>query len=817
MYVLQQDKAAVLSGAKKPEPFSPLLNVGDCVEYRLTNELPQQYGGTVFDRQEITDEVSIHQHLVQFDVLTSDGSANGWNYDEGADPGQTITYRDFVSSDIKTNSFHDHMYPQTHQDAGLFGGSTIHPAGCKFFDPKTGAPVTVGTIVDVRCEPTTDYHGNVSDGEDYRNAALFIEDHVPMFQPNNPNVARDDKFDTPQGVPIFPAHFPSAHDDSGAMGVNYRLEPFEARRNADPASLFSSRIHGDPETPLPMAYAGDRVKIRLFQLSHEESHGFNMHRFRWKHEPNDPDSNVVQAQHLGMLEYFDLKLPNDKEDANPDGLDLRDYLYYYGGADDWFLGAWGIMRVVGCDVDEKSMEGQAIGAMYGSKTPLMQLPDNPKPSCSLLDMAQKSMFATSGGNPCPTGPTGMITAPIKKFTIVAIKQPLVYNGAGDKDPDGLIYVLEQDLKAVQSGTKKPEPLTIRVNAGDCVEVTLKNQLPKALSGHCYEALEPGQLGFKPPVVGAALPGCLEDIPDSPNEVPGFEPFRVSNRVSLNAKNVDYHVASDGAAVGYNRDSTVGPGGSVFYRWYAPQEGIGLLGDRGDVQNHLHHGLFGALIVEPKGATYLNPKDGTPLASGQEAVVTDPNGLDFREGTILMNSDLSLFKSDGLPVPDNVDLARTPSHEEDDPEDQGEFSIGYKNEPWSTRVGTNPDLSLIFSSVVHGDPATPVFRAYAGDNVRLRVAQAQGDPRATGFTLHGHKWRRAPNDPGSQVAALQAQFNTGVSYNIHLDPNVLGGAGAPGDYLYRSGTLFRHLPGGQWGIFRVLGQKQPDLIGLPDKP
>jgi hypothetical protein len=123
--------------------------------------------------------------------------------------------------------------------------------------------------------------------------------------------------------------------------------------------------------------------------------------------------------------------------------------------------------------------------------------------------------------------------------------------------------------------------------------------------------------------------------------------------------------------------------------------------------------------------------------------------------------------------------------------------------------------------VHGDPATPVFRAYAGDPVRFRVAQAEGDSRATSFTLHGHKWRRQPDDPGSQVTGIQGQINPGTTWNIKLDPNLYGGAGGPqgsaGDYLYRSNTLYRHLPGGQWGIFRVLPSKQPDLIKLPDRP
>jgi hypothetical protein len=212
IYVLNADRAAVESGQKKPEPFAPLLNVGDCVEYHLTNALPLEFGGTVFDRLQETNEASIHQHMVEFDVLSSDGAANGWNYDQGADAGEvpgsdnTIIYRDFVQAEVRTNSFHDHLFPNVHQDSGLFGGSSVHPTGCTFHDPATGRAVRIGTIVDIHCPGQDD---------DYRNVSLFIEDQVPMFQTNDPENANDDRFETPPfGVPIFPAKFPSSNDDS---------------------------------------------------------------------------------------------------------------------------------------------------------------------------------------------------------------------------------------------------------------------------------------------------------------------------------------------------------------------------------------------------------------------------------------------------------------------------------------------------------------------------------------------------------------------------------------------------------------------------
>ncbi|WP_433720746.1 hypothetical protein ACQP2Y_36660 [Actinoplanes sp. CA-051413] len=810
VYVLQSEKQAVLGG-RKPEPFAPILNVGDCVVYKLTNELPRQFGGNVFDRAQETNEVGIHQHMVQFDVLSSDGAANGWNYDQGADINQTITYRNFVHENTATNSFHDHFFPNVHQDNGLFGGSTIHPAGCAPSPPKT-----VGTVFDMVCTTATDYNGTVSDGVDYRSFSLFVEDHVPMFQPASAATANDDRVITPNGVPIFPAKFPSSTDDAGVMGVNYRLEPFEGRRNSDPANLFDSGVHGDPFTPLLQAFTGDKVKFNLFQLSQEESHGFNLDRFRWKFEPKDPQSNVVQAQHIGMLEYFEATVPLDDQVSENATLNYHDYLYNYSGTDDFFLGAWGLLRSYGCKNPPK-----------GADAPINELPDNQVP-CPQFAAPAKSKTdtaaqATMMSDPCGTADT------VKNFTVVAINKDITYNNAGDHDPRGLMYALEADLPALANGTKKPEPLVIRANAGDCLNVTFKNQLdPAKMTPGCHEATEPGQLGFKTGVV--AYPACIDQPPRNEHNVPGFQPFPVSARASIRPQFLEHDKWSAGSNIGGNPDTTVAPGGTLVYRWKAPANmtGMALLQDRADVQSHLQHGLFGALVIEPAGSTYLNPANGQPLTSGTSAVISNPGQADFRENIVLLNSDLALFRkdtnanpADDQPVPDNFDLVKTPSREADDPEDQGEVAVNYRNEAWAHRYANDQNITNILSSAVHGDPSTPLFEAYAGDKTVFRVAQAVGKPRSTSFTLYDHVWRRSPNDPQSQVAASQGQFNPGVGYDVVLDPAVLGGAGgrraAAGDYLYRSNTLARHLTGGQWGLFRVHATTRTGLIALPDHP
>ena len=64
--------------------------------------------------------------------------------------------------------------------------------------------------------------------------------------------------------------------------LNLRAEPWADRlaQNGDPSLLFSSYAHGDPFTPLPLAYAGDPFVIRTINVSdsvdtlHVDGHRF---------------------------------------------------------------------------------------------------------------------------------------------------------------------------------------------------------------------------------------------------------------------------------------------------------------------------------------------------------------------------------------------------------------------------------------------------------------------------------------------------------------------------------------------------------------
>ncbi len=65
------------------EPFFFRALSGECIEFRHRNELPKELERDDFQVRTPTDTIGQHIHLVKFDVMASDGSGNGWNYEDG--------------------------------------------------------------------------------------------------------------------------------------------------------------------------------------------------------------------------------------------------------------------------------------------------------------------------------------------------------------------------------------------------------------------------------------------------------------------------------------------------------------------------------------------------------------------------------------------------------------------------------------------------------------------------------------------------------------------------------------------------------------
>lgn len=685
------------------EPLVIRANAGDCIEIRLTNLLPEYIEESPFQMETLTDIAGFHIHLVKFDTIVSDGAANGWNNIAGARKYETLVERFFANTELRTVFFHDHLFANSHQMHGVFGALIVEEAGATFHSPRSGRELRRGTQAVIRRR----------DGTSFREFALFVHDFAFLFD-------RD-------GNALNPPEVPGSHDDPGVMGLNYRCEPMRERlkRHKDPAYIFSSLVHGDPATPIFETYPGDEIVIRLLDGAHEEQHAFNITGMSWQREIADPHSPIVASQTIGISEAFNLRITKKYAPG--------DYLYYFGGIDDAWLGLWGILRAYDHPV-------KRLKPLCKGKDRILPLP------------------------PCPGK-----DAVIRRYEVAAIQKNIPYNCYGDHDPDGLMFVPLEDAERAQREDYEPKPLILRANAGEWIEVTLHN------------LFDPSQ------------PVAFFDYPTVPLDL-RHEP---SMRVSLNPQFLNYDpVCDSGINVGYNnREQTVGAGESKKYLWYADQEyGPCIIQSFGDLRNHRYHGLFGTIIIEPAGAVwYRNFSLGKALHD-EEAVITAPGIESFRECVLMIQNGIRMLDRNG----ELVKTAGEDDGEAVDAEDTGEKGYNYRSERFANRLKRNRQISKIFSSRIHGDPATPLFHAYEGDRVIFRTMMPADKPRNVGFTVHGHVWREQQDDPFSRIIPLQGGISIGNTFSMELKD----GASCPGDYLYRSGSLKWDVESGMWGIFRV---------------
>jgi hypothetical protein len=728
---------------------------------------------------------------------------------------------------------HDHFGPSTHQQTGLYAGLMTEPKGTDWRDPESGA--MMGSRHDGG--PTSwradILHRTVPDSS-YREFNLLFSDFAPAYKKEatvfpsptlaiNPPAKKEsdphrlvERALTCANGEAAPCPEIVSAEDPGTMLVNYRNEPL-ALRVRDPATnkqaagdagdlslAFSSSVTRadaafntqptfypaltgglggtDPFTPLLRAYENDRVQVRVMVGGHEEGHNFSVHGLKWLGEPSWAASGYRSSQFMGLSEHYEFVLPPLPGNTRSSH---ADYLYKPGTAsDDLWNGMWGLLRAY------RSTQRDLLALSASLKTP--------------------SKAAENGYNGvCPK------TAPVRTFNATAVLAAqavadgaIVYNRRGDalKDPTGALYVRTSDLDAsgkLRAGVRV-EPLILRANAGDCIELTLANKLPATM---------PDQDGW------STLPFLVDDF--NANDV------RPSSRVGLHALMLTTDVTRDGGGdVGGNngRAQTVAPGGTITYRWYAghlalqsdgslkatPAEfgAVNLVSS--DPIKHSSKGLVGAMIIEPEGATVVEDGDGDDMRAS--ATVTTPDGKSFREFVLLFQDDVNLRTSNGAVR----NLA-----EAEDSEDSGQKGFNYRTEPLWKRMGyeanrplgdtrLNDYANVLSNEKVGGDPETPVFTVKAGTPVRFRLLHPGGHARNHVFALHGHGWQESPwspdglkldHNPLSEWKAVSDGIGPSSQLNLLLTNGAGGMFRAPGDYLFRNMSSFL-FDGGMWGIMRV---------------
>jgi hypothetical protein len=472
-------------------------------------------------------------------------------------------------------------------------------------------------------------------------------------------------------------------------------------------------------------------------------------------------------------------------------------LYQPGAStDDSWNGLWGIVR-----------------GYNNSRLDLKTLPNNPNGRAP----AVSNVGDFTGV--CPK------IAPVRPFDITAVlaskalpKATLVYNPRTSSvtnpltgethngplhDPTAIMYVRSSDLDF--SNKLKPgvpvEPLILRANAGDCIEVTLNNKL---------QSLMPDLDGFN------TLPFIVDFF--NANQV------KPSSHVGLHPQQFLFDVTrSNGINVGFNPVQTATPGNKTTYQWYAGDISIGPTGFASAVPiefgatnlissdpiKHSNKGAIGALIIEPKNTKWLEDSNSRARATIQ----TLTGSTLFREGVVLFQNDINLRYGDGTAV---ENLAG-----EDDAEDSAQKGLNYRTEPLWFRMGHAPETpfsvtrgfqwaDVLSNTKIGADPVTPIFTAAAGQAMRFRVVHPGGHQRNNVFTLHGHVWQEEPfvesstvlgSNPLSEWHGAQFGFGPTTHFNFLLANGAGGRFRVPGDYLYRTFES-NQFDQGIWGLFRV---------------
>ena len=209
-------------------------------------------------------------------------------------------------------------------------------------------------------------------------------------------------------------------------------------------------------------------------------------------------------------------------------------------------------------------------------------------------------------------------------------------------------------------------------------------------------------------------------------------------------------------------------------------------------------MFGAIIIEPPAAKYYNNICPVKDSYKEQVVITAPGKENFREFVLFAQNGIRLLDINGEIIK-TTEQGNEGAHGAPDHEDTGEKGYNYRSERFFNRLRRIPLIYKVFDSKVHGDPATPVFTAFTGEKVIIRLLMPADKPRNIGFTIHGHQWKSQPDDPFSNVISVQGAISVGGKYDIEINSS-----NVPGDYLYRSGTLRWDVESGMWGIFRVIG-------------
>jgi hypothetical protein len=649
-----------------------------------------------------------------------------------------VRYRWWVDVDMGTVFWHDHAFGATTWPHGGFGVTIVEPFGSTYHDPKNGKLVYSGPIADI--------HGNEPIGAgvsgSFRELMVSIHDTVP-------HTVNTIEAGNPPGQPIevaleagktvsfqMPEKIMAAPNKYINGGTHTTGSGFNFR-----AAPFAQRLSNNPDTSqlFSSAIHGDPGTPLLRAYT-----GDTM-VFRLLHQ-------LMNESHVWTISGHTFLTERYAADAN------RKNSIHVGIAEryDLVTKAGGFQGMPGDYIHFNGRTSHFAEGGWG----LIRVLD--KETADLKPLPR-------GTNPLgiPATPSSVCPAdaPVKNFNVVSLDRPLkLHPKAPDvievdferkiemTVPEGKIYALEEEATTV-AGNVMPNPLTLRANLGDCIKVNLKNKM-KASRASFF------------------APGLAFDPKDS---------------LGLN--------------VGNNPgDQTIAPGESRTYTYYAHpanKETTSLVWDGGNIVVNPRNGLYGAVIIGPKGSQYRDPVTGADISqknSWRADVIVDASlqenvgKRNYRDVALFFQDEDNIIGTAFMPYVQNV---------------AGLTSVNYRAEPYKFREEQGCSLGKIFQPCVVDkpeDPVTPLIEAHAGDAVRIHVIGANSEQNGM-FGVEGHEWPIEPYMPGADMISVVEYAGSEI-----LDVFIRGGAGGPyrqvGDFVWSNARL-PYTQSGQWGYLRVL--------------
>ncbi|MEE9296899.1 MAG: hypothetical protein V3W34_18290, partial [Phycisphaerae bacterium] len=745
LFVLKEQEEEVRANRDLKVPLAIRANASeDCVDVILKSELEDTGENDFFSK------VNIHIHFVQFDIQASDGVITGFNYEQSVRPftveGETLLEDVSVGVSTVRLSSAERFQPGVLVGVGMDQDESFEVRRIQAIDGDTLIFEEPLRYSHARGEIVSTEFVRYRWYPDVQFGTAYFHDHVSALT-SWPHGLFGALISEPPGSTYHHPHT-GQQVDSGPIADIHT----EAVVSTDIAGSFREFVLFIQDDNLLTGVgdsSGSSINLRVEPLASRQG---DPARFFSSQVHGDPETPVLET-YLGdpIVIRGLVAATNDVHTLHVDGHWFRLEPFsdtsppistvHIGISERYDLmlpAAGGPQRFPG---DYLYYNGRGFKLREGSWGLIRVYGE--ADGVSLQPLPGHETIPPPASSVCPRD------APQRAFAVAAVEAGLpMLDGA-----PGKLYVLQADKAALLAGDSKPEPLVLHVNVGDCLLIDLTNETSD------------GMVSFH-----------ADMLATDPAESLGVE-------------------------AGLNPGQAVAPGGTRTYTYYAhPEVGetVALIRDWGNVLENPRLGLYGAIIVGPRGAVYTDPTTGADvsLRAAWRVDVQPASGSSYRDFTLFIQDEDDIIGTAIMPYSEHV---------------RGVVGLNYRAESLLERLDENEDTSTVFRSDVHGDPATPILEAFVGDDVKVHVLVPFSE-QAHVFTLEGHQW---PLEPDRAGADLLSSLQIGALEAITIVPayGAGGRAGLPGDYLYGDHRE-PYREAGLWGIFRVY---EPDAVGITLRP